>query len=68
MQARYLCDCSFYKGYEALKNRGYKVSYVDNEPYKTIIAKVKKEGSVVLTSDIFFAKNFPWDNILMVVD
>jgi hypothetical protein len=66
--ARYLCDSSFQKGYDAMKARGYKVSYVDNEPYKTIIAKVKKEGSVVLTSDIFFAKNFLWDNILLVVD
>ena len=68
LTAKYLCDYSFYKGYCMLKEKGVNITCMEFEQYKMCITKAKKEGSVIITTDLYFAKKHIQDNVILMVD
>ncbi len=68
LTAKFICDWSFARGHSLLREKGLKIDLRDNESYQTIIQKAQTNGSVILTTDIFFSFMNAANNVILVVE
>jgi len=70
---KYLADVTFTKGYEVLKDLGFKVTKVDESAvkFKDLINNAKENNLKILTTDKYFAwqceEQFP-KTVLLIID
>jgi hypothetical protein len=52
---KYVSDVSFIRGFEIMKQEGFKIETAEGVKYKDLLAQAKRAGAKILTTDKYFA-------------
>lgn len=52
---KYVSDVSFMRGFEIMKQEGFKIETAEGVKYMDLLAQAKRAGAKILTTDKYFA-------------